>query len=111
MISLEKRLKIDEKEAVRVADVDRPDEPQYPYGLLITLDTETLKRLNIDPYGYKIGDNAFIYAKLKVVSISQDADEKSVSMQAQLTDVDWMRSLSEMPVDDYVKYRRKNQEL
>jgi len=61
--------------------------PQYPYGLKLDLDNESLDKMDIDLSEFDVGDNAMIMAKVKVSSKSIDKydydtkERKRISLQ------------------------------
>ena len=64
--------------------------PQYPYGLSICLDDETLTKLGIDPANLpKIGAVFYIEAKAEVCSTSQyqNQQDTDTSLSLQITDM------------------------
>lgn len=74
-----------EKNAPTVASA--PDQRQYPYGLCLSLDEATLKKLDL--YGLpKVGETMMLMAQVKVESVSQheNGDGKDRSVSLQITD-------------------------
>ncbi len=63
---------------------------KYPYGLSVSLDDESLKKLNIDLSDFSVGDEVEIHACAKVKSLRQSESEgsgKDSSMELQITDM------------------------
>ncbi len=82
------------KRAVKKAKSDKayPTSTQdpYPYGLSISLDEDSLKKLDIDISDYSVGDELELHAKVKVRSLRQSESEtsgKDRSMDLQVTDM------------------------
>lgn len=84
---------------------------EYPYGLSITLEKESLKKLKLNLVDFNIGDTVMVVAQTKVTSISQsndyDSEDKTISLQIQKMsckkprkpyDLDW--DDSDKKVDD-----------
>ena len=90
-------LKQDKKEMEKGTEVTAsPEAPkdEYPYGLRVTLDQDTLKKLGIsDAIGdYDIDDTVTISAKCLVKSVSKSKDDygkenESERMELQITDL------------------------
>lgn len=61
---------------------DNQKSPAYPYGLRITLDKDSLKKMNINKMP-EVGSFIDLCAKAKVVSLSEDEQfgDKSVTLQ------------------------------
>lgn len=62
--------------------------PEYPYGLRISLDEKSIKKLGIDPQGIKIGTETKIKAMAEVVAVSMDKrsdGEDSQRIELQIT--------------------------
>lgn len=67
-------------------EADKP--PEYPYGLRISLDTDSLKKLGTSVSDLMAGQSVSLTAKAKVVSISaSDGEYKSESLDLQITDL------------------------
>lgn len=64
------------------------DEPEYPYGLRISLDKDSLAKLGITELP-EVGATMVLQARVEVVSVSQyDSSEgKSQDMSLQITDM------------------------
>lgn len=69
---------------------DNYEPPKYPYGLLIRLDSDAMKKLNIKASDFKAGDKvqveaeAYIHETRQVESIN---DTKSSGLEIQITDL------------------------
>lgn len=63
-----------------------PMEPEYPYGLCISLCKDELEKLGMKVEDYKIGDVIALDAVTKVKSISQD-DMGYDRIELQITDL------------------------
>jgi hypothetical protein len=82
------------KRAVKKAKSDSvccpADNSKYPYGLNISLDEDSLEKLDIDISTFGVGDEVEIHARAKVSSVSQSEREgsgKSASLSLQITDM------------------------
>lgn len=75
------------------------DTPQYPYGLEIRLDKDTLKKLGISIDDFSIEDGVMIHAQGFVKSLSKSSCENSDNedMSIQLTDI----ALNSFSEDEY----------
>jgi hypothetical protein len=64
-------------------------EPDYPYGLQIDLQQETLERLKMDVADYKVGDVIYfdVLAEVRSLSSNQSETGKSSNMSLQITDM------------------------
>jgi hypothetical protein len=65
------------------------EEPDYPYGLRIDLDSDMLKKLGIGPM--PVGTEVMVMAKAKVISSSSyesEGDKPRESCGIQITDMD-----------------------
>lgn len=86
-------LKRKPKRSLRSAktEVVAMDQPEYPYGLELHLDKDTISKLQIDVKNTNVGDTVHFSAKAKVKSISQNdyagGSEKNVSIQ--ITSMNW----------------------
>lgn len=89
MISL-KLTPAEAKAETMMGDPDETQGPEYPYGLTICIDDDTLSKLGIDPANLpKIGAVFSIEAKAEVCSTSQYANQggADTSMSLQITDM------------------------
>lgn len=89
MISL-KRTKAEAKLRDSLAEpVPNTDLPEYPWGLQLDLNQDTLPKLNMDVTDYKPGDVLFFRIRTEVRSlISNDTfGGKSQTMSLQITDM------------------------
>lgn len=68
-----------------------PDAPEYPYGLRISLDGDSMKKLAM-PEGCKVGDKLQMMAMVEVVGMSahqgEGDKEPRKSMDMQITDME-----------------------
>ena len=83
-------MKLDKK---RVKELNSPstmavesDAPEYPWGLEIRLESEALKKLEVDLKDYAIGDEVMVYAKCTVKELRQSerhggGDSKTMELQ------------------------------
>lgn len=64
------------------------DQPEYPYGLEIHLDDQSLSKIDLGDK--KVGDVCMFMIKTKITSINERDDEKGTnrSMSLQITDMD-----------------------
>ena len=68
-----------------------PKGPQYPWGLGVTLENESLKKMDIKLSDYKVGDVVELYAQCKITRLSENMREgeknPNRSMELQITDM------------------------
>lgn len=92
-----KSMKLDKKEKDEYAKGSMACErPDYPWGLSINLDDESLEKLGVDSVGKlpKVGDTMLCLCRVKVQSVSSSesaSDENGARMNAclQITDFAW----------------------
>lgn len=65
------------------------DEPEYPYGLRISLDSDALAKLGLTELP-KVGTAMTLQARVEVVAVSQyeQKDETNRSVELQVTDME-----------------------
>lgn len=63
----------DDDECAVSMPMDSISGPRYPWGLRITLDTETLAKLNLDPGDVSVGDTIHIFAFAEVVGVNSSS--------------------------------------
>lgn len=73
------------EEAAEMMPGGKPKGPEYPYGLQLTLNEETLSKLGIEELP-RVGDELRVEAVAKVTSVSMrsdksDEDERCVNLQ------------------------------
>ncbi len=73
-------MKMDKKEKEKmvpqpISTQGKDKGPEYPYGLKIELDNESLDKMDIDLSEFDVGDNVMIMAKAKISSKSIDKNE------------------------------------
>jgi len=61
-----------------------PDAPEYPWGLSISLNDESIKKLKLDISGLTIGGIVHLFAFAKVTSISQNDNEGGSNCRVEL---------------------------
>lgn len=83
MINLKINRKTDDENELCVSPPDNRD--GYPYGTRITLDSDTLDKLGIKTLP-AVGNELMIEAKVRVISVSESDNSKSVELQ--ITDMD-----------------------
>lgn len=73
---------------------EAPKGPQFPWGLQVTLEDSSLKKMDISLADYKVGDMVELYAQCKVTRLSQSQNqsehgnnEKNRTMELQITDM------------------------
>jgi hypothetical protein len=79
------------------------DRPVYPWGLELTLENESIKKLDIDIQNTSAGDMVHLVCKAKVTSVSQrqredtktGKSETNDSLSLQVTDMYWGKPQSE----------------
>lgn len=66
------------------------DESKYPWGLSITLEMESLEKLNIDVNQLKVGQvlNLMADAEITSISVSEDMNKERKSLGLQITRMD-----------------------
>lgn len=57
------------------APVAMPNQPRYPYGLSISLEKDSLEKLDVDTSDWKVGDVFHLHALAKLTRISQNENE------------------------------------
>ena len=69
--------------------VEQPTKgPNYPWGLAITLEDESLKKMKVELADYQVGDEVILHAECKVTRLSQserEGDGKNRTMELQIT--------------------------
>ena len=112
-------MKRTKKELKKDKATDMPMEverEEYPYGLEISLESESLKKLNIDPQKLSVGGKAVIQAEAKItrISLSMDVnrDRKSASFQITKMNITKAKSKGDLdwdtPRDEADKNLKKN---
>jgi len=78
----------EDREKERTPEMSEADGPEYPFGLRLHLDSNSLKKLGIENLP-ETGKEFGIEAKAKVVEVSQRADEEYTDkrMELQVTDM------------------------
>jgi hypothetical protein len=76
----------EEKKPMDVPQICSESQEEYPYGLCIDLNTDSLDKLGISIDKYNVDDDVCIYAECCVKSLSQSKyssgkDNKSLSLQ------------------------------
>lgn len=81
-------MKSSEKQSATLLSDVASDEPEYPYGLRISLDEESLKKLGIGEMP-EVGTTMALQAKVEVVAVSQyeHKDDVSRTLVLQITDM------------------------
>lgn len=81
-------MKSNEKQSATLLSEAQSNEPDYPYGLRISLDEESLKKLGITDLP-EVGQAMTLQARVEVVSVSQyeHTEGKSRDMSLQITDM------------------------
>ena len=67
-----------------------PSGPEYPWGLEVRLEDEALTKMGVDLSDYQIGDDVELYAKCKVIRLSQSqstSKDKNRTLELQITDL------------------------
>jgi len=76
-----------EKMAVQAAE-----QPEYPWGLELDLDSDTIKKLGIDFKNQTVGDSVHFTAKAKITRMSENQDivgGGNRSLGLQITSMGW----------------------
>jgi hypothetical protein len=79
------------KEGITKSSVDVYEEPEYPWGLEVNLDDDSLGQLGLKAGDFKIGEGKTLEAKVRVDHISSDKNHKGKdrdSVRMQITDMD-----------------------
>ena len=63
------------------------DNPEYPYGLRINLDQESMEKLGMDTMP-KMGEGMMIHAKVMITDMHESEGNKSLGLQ--ITDMELM---------------------
>lgn len=88
-------MKIDPKvleEQMKPKAITEPEGPQYPYGLRVRLDNDTIEKLGLKKLP-KVGDVRSLGARVKVASVSEneydgpDGKRKHRDVELQITDM------------------------
>lgn len=96
--SLKKAVKVADKPDVCVSE----DHEEYPYGLRLNMNNETLTKLKINIDDFDIGDSVMIVAKADIKSKSESDDTEygeNQDMSLQITDMD-VKSIGGMSMLD-----------
>lgn len=83
MISLKNTSKTEDEKETAIASPDNQD--GYPWGTRINLEQDTLDKLGIEKLP-AVGDELMIEAKVRVISVRESDNSKSVELQ--ITDMD-----------------------
>jgi len=77
------------KDATMLSDCCANDQPEYPYGLCLSLDDESLQKLGIDQLP-DVGTVMHLVARVQVTSVSQyeRTDGKNRDISLQITDME-----------------------
>lgn len=78
----------EKRSATLLADSVEADTPEYPYGLRINMDDDSLKKLGITELP-EVGTTMTLQARVEVVSVSQHESDngKHRDMSLQITDM------------------------
>src|SRR5512138_1876701 len=88
-----KSMKLSEQQADKVAEVaagSKPEGPRYPWGLAISLENESMKKLGLSAKDLPVGGEVAIVGKARVVragSYESEGDSKREDAGLQLTDL------------------------
>jgi hypothetical protein len=96
-----KKLTDKERKSEMVADYPRDE---YPYGLRIDLNEESLKRLKLSAANFKVKEEFVIYAKVKTSSVSsRDSDVRGSNdnVELQITGLDMGMKPKKSAFDSY----------
>lgn len=89
MISLKKTKSEMKLRDTLAKEVPTLSESNYPWGLQIDLQQDSLSKLDMDVADYKVGDVLFfrVRTEVRAVSINDSYSGKSESMSLQITDM------------------------
>ena len=81
------------KEEIKESEptIQKPKEPRYPWGLELSLNDESLDKLDMEAIDFKVGDVVGIRAKGNVTRLSSNQSENGESRESidiQITDLD-----------------------
>lgn len=93
-----KSMKMSKSEQEKPMTVDAPSGDEYPWGLRLNLEQQSIKKLGMKELP-EIGSEVMVHAKAKVVGARMSENEKSLELQ--ITDM-------EMAGDDDKIVRDKN---
>lgn len=87
MKNMKRSVKADD--APKECCVASPDTPQYPWGLEIRLEKDSLKNLGLAGKDFEIGAKVTVLAKCEVISIRTSAGrhDESETVELQITDM------------------------
>ena len=80
---------------------DSDDGPKYPYGLCLSLNETTMKKLGMETLP-KVGGTVMVMAKANVVSVSQREErdgDKNSNVELQITEMDVVSGEAEDKAD------------
>lgn len=80
------------------------DKPEYPYGLTITLNPESLEKLGIDAKSLKMSQAFKVIAEAKVKEIrevKENGDVQEFSVELQLCEMDVEKEETEKTADEF----------
>ena len=89
-------MKMDKKEMKDTLDLpteagESPKGPRFPWGLQVTLDDSSMKKMDVKLSDHTVGDIVELYAQCKVTRLSESASEgeknPSRTMELQITDM------------------------
>lgn len=82
-------MKQSQKSETLLAEAQQDDAPEYPYGLRICLDSESLDKLGVTELP-AVGTTMTLMARVEVVSVSQheSGDGKNRDVSLQITDME-----------------------
>lgn len=80
-------MKSNEKQTATML-TEEPEQPEYPYGLRISLEDESLKKLDITELP-EVGQAMILQAKVEVVAVTQyeRKNDESRTIELQITDM------------------------
>jgi len=98
LTSMKKKIKTTLRGALKT-DMPEETEQPYPWGLEISLDQDSIKKLNLDIENMSAGDDVFFVAKAKVtrISINENVDsatgktDKNGDIGLQIQQMGWGR--------------------
>lgn len=90
MVDLRRTEEEKEKSFKETSYCSPSSQPDYPYGLCLSFDQETLEKLNMDNDDVCVGDMIHLHAMAKVTSVSRNDNETlgpQCRIELQLTNI------------------------
>ena len=98
------RMNAEEKKDLYSPESVIDDKPEYPYGLTITLNQESIEKLGIDAKSLKIGQAFKVLAEAKIKEIrevKENGDVQEHSIELQICEMDMAKEEEEKSADQF----------